>query len=257
MSLVSNGSLNENTTPYIGIFSRSGLRPNALVELGGALQRVGLLAEDLAHRRRAGRQRPERRMPVELAPAGDRALAADVERAERVELAGIRDADDHAELLLHRRVGGGRLHAAEFERRAFVLVEIGQDGRGLDGLRRELERRAGAHHAGRLRQPARRPPSPARWRRRCRRARGRDSAARPRQPWSRPTGSPRAARRSSPLRDETLWSSVFRLVQHRVTRPHAISAYHARHADNGIRLSTLANDAIVRQPGRTINRGVR
>ena len=30
MSLVSNGSLNENTTPYIGIFSRSGLFPNAL-----------------------------------------------------------------------------------------------------------------------------------------------------------------------------------------------------------------------------------
>ncbi len=28
MSLVSNGSLNENTTPYIGIFPRSGLRPN-------------------------------------------------------------------------------------------------------------------------------------------------------------------------------------------------------------------------------------
>ena len=122
----------------------------------------------------------------------------------RVELAGVRNADDHAELLLHVGLGGGRLHAAEFERRAFVLVEIGQDGRGLHRLRRELQRRAGAHHAGRLRQPARRPASPACWRRRCRRARGRDSAAPPRRRWSRPTGSPRADRRSSPLRDETL-----------------------------------------------------
>ena len=121
------------------------------VELGGALERVGLLAEDLADRRRAGRQRPVRRMPVELAPAGDRALAADVERGERVELAGIRDADDHAELLLHVGIGGGRLHAAEFERRALVLVEIGQERRGLHGLRSGS---AAARRRARRRSPA-------------------------------------------------------------------------------------------------------
>ena len=46
-----------------------------------------------------------------------------------------------------------------------------------------LSARTGTHHAGRLRRPARRPASPARWRRRCRRARGRDSAAPPRQQW--------------------------------------------------------------------------
>ena len=126
-------------------------------------------------------------MPVELAPAGDRTLAADVERAERVELAGVRDADDHAVLLLHRGIGGGRLHAAEFERRALVLVEIGQDRRGLDGLGREAQRRARAHRARSPRAtgaPSSRDQQ--RWRRRYRRARARYSAARPRRRWSRP-----------------------------------------------------------------------
>ena len=75
----------------------------------------------------------------------------------RVELAGVGDADDHAELLRHLGLGGGRLHAAEFQRRALVLVEIGQDRRGLHGLRRELA--APNRHAPRpsLRPPARRP----------------------------------------------------------------------------------------------------
>src|SRR5262249_53130895 len=53
------------------------------IELIGALQCIWLLAEKLAYRRRTRRQRAERRMLVELAPAGDRALAPDVERAER------------------------------------------------------------------------------------------------------------------------------------------------------------------------------
>ena len=42
------------------------------------------------------------------------------------------------------------LHAAELERRAAILVEIGQDARRLHGLAREAQRRAGAHRAGRL-----------------------------------------------------------------------------------------------------------
>jgi hypothetical protein len=53
-------------------------------------------------------------------------------------------------LLLHRRIGRGRLHATELERRTSVLVEIGQDLRGLDGLRRKLQRRAAAHRAARF-----------------------------------------------------------------------------------------------------------
>ncbi len=50
------------------------------VELGGALERVGQPAEHLAHRRRARRQWPRRRMPVEISPAGHGSLTANVER---------------------------------------------------------------------------------------------------------------------------------------------------------------------------------
>ena len=142
MSLVSNGVLEREHDAVHRHLLEIGIAPVRGVELGGPLERIGQPAEDLAHRRRAGRQRPVRRMPVEVAAAGDRALAADVERRERIHLAGIGDADDHAELLLHGGIGGGRLHAAEFERRPLVLVEIGQQRRGLDGLRREAQRRA-------------------------------------------------------------------------------------------------------------------
>ena len=157
MSFVSNGSLKEKTTPYIGIVVEVGIAPVRGVELGCVLQRVGQLAEDLAHRRRAGRQRPLGGMAVEVAAAGHGPLAADVERGERVDLAGIRLADDHAELLLHRGIRRGRLHAAVLERRPLVLVEVGQDGGGLDRLGRKSERRPGAHGAVGLAGPARRP----------------------------------------------------------------------------------------------------
>ena len=122
-----------------------GLPPVERVEFGGAFERVGQLAEHLAHRRRTGRQRSQRRMTVELAAAGDRPLAADVERGQRVQLPAIGDAGDHAVLLLNRGIGGGRLHAAEFERLAAVLVDVRQDGRGPDGRGREAERRQRAH----------------------------------------------------------------------------------------------------------------
>ena len=69
----------------------------------------------------------------------------------RVELAGVGDADDHAELLLHIRLRRRRFHAAEFERRTFVFVEIGQDGGGLHGLRSGTSSAPRPHHAGRLR----------------------------------------------------------------------------------------------------------
>ncbi len=121
------------------------------VEFGGAFERVGQPAEFLAGRRGAGWQRPRGWMPVEIAAAGDRPLAADVEGGERVELARIGDAGDHPILLLHRGVGGGGLHAAEFEGRTPIAVELGQDRRGPDGLGREAQRSPGAHRAGRFR----------------------------------------------------------------------------------------------------------
>jgi hypothetical protein len=88
-------------------------------------------------------------VPVEVAAAGHGTLASDVEGGERAELPGIGLARDHPILLLHGGVRGGRLHAAEFERRPFVLVEIGQDRRSLGGLGRVAQRRRRAHHAGR------------------------------------------------------------------------------------------------------------
>jgi hypothetical protein len=85
-------------------------------------------------------------MPVPVALAGRRALAADVDHAERVHLAGIGDPDGHAVLLHHLGVGGGRLHPPELDGRPLVLAEVRQHGTG-----RERQRRAGADLSGRLR----------------------------------------------------------------------------------------------------------
>src|SRR5262245_47889610 len=120
------------------------------IEVIGALQGIWLLAKELAYRRRTRRQRAERRMPVELAPAGDRPLAADVERAERIELVAIGDADDQAELLLSGGIGSRWLHAAELQWWAFVAVEIRQDVDGLHGGGGKAQRRSGPHGAGRF-----------------------------------------------------------------------------------------------------------
>jgi hypothetical protein len=103
------------------------------VQLGCALECVWLSAEHLADGRRAGRQWSLRGVTVELASAGDRAFAADVERGQRVQLPTILDTGYHAVLLLDVGIGCGRLHPAEFERRTTVSIEVRQDGRGLDG----------------------------------------------------------------------------------------------------------------------------
>ena len=137
MSFVSNGSLNEKTTPYIGICSRSGWRPYVASSSAARSSASGSW-RNISHTGGApGGSGPCGRMPVEVAPAGDGTLAPDVEGGERIHLPGIRHADDHPELLLHGGIGGRRLHAAVFERRPRVLVEIGQDRGGLDGFRRE------------------------------------------------------------------------------------------------------------------------
>jgi len=57
-------------------------------------------------------------VPVELAPAGDRALAADIEGGQGIQLPGVRDAGDHAELLRHGWIGGRGLYAPEVEGRS-------------------------------------------------------------------------------------------------------------------------------------------
>ena len=105
------------------------------------------MAKHFADRRRGRRQRPERRVTIEIAAARHRALAADVQRCQRIDLARIRLADDHAELLMHARIGSRRFHPAEFQRRAPIGVEVGQDCRGSHGLGREAYFRSSAHRA--------------------------------------------------------------------------------------------------------------
>ena len=127
-----------------------GISPVGGVQLGRALEGVGIPAKHFAHGRCAGWQRSLGRMPVEVAAAGDRALAPDVQGGERVELAGVRLADDHPELLLDFGIGRRRLHAAELEGPPLVPIEIGQHGGSRDGLGGKGERGAGAHGARRL-----------------------------------------------------------------------------------------------------------
>ena len=85
---------------------------------------------------------------IEIAFARHRALAADVERLERVDLSRVRDADAHAELLLHARIRNRRLHAPELERQArCTALRFGKDARDRHRLRRKRDRRAGADRA--------------------------------------------------------------------------------------------------------------
>src|ERR1700730_3623795 len=145
MSFVSNGSLNEKTTPYIGIRSRSGSRPYSASSSAARSSASGNWRKCSQIGGAPGWQRSIAGVPVEIAAAGDRPLASDVEGGERIELTGIGLAGDHPVLLLRRWIGRRRLHAAEFERRALILVEIGENRRGLDGLDREAQRRRRAH----------------------------------------------------------------------------------------------------------------
>ena len=117
------------------------------VELGRALERVGQPAKEFADGWRPRRQRPLRRVTVEVAAAGYRALASDIERSERIHLSGIRNAHDHAELLLHARIRRRRFHAAIFQGWPLVLVEIRQNGGCGDGLPREAQPCLRAHGA--------------------------------------------------------------------------------------------------------------
>ena len=117
------------------------------VQFRGALDGVGVVTEDLAHGRRARRQRTFCGMPVVITLTGDGALAANVQGGEGVHLTRVRDSDDHAVLLLDLGVGRRGLHAAELERRACVFLQVGQVVGGIYRFGRELYRRAAAHRA--------------------------------------------------------------------------------------------------------------
>src|SRR5258708_30763878 len=89
-------------------------------------------------------------MKIVNAFAGHRALTADVERTDRVDLSCVRVPNDHAILLLDAGIGRRWLHAAELEWRPPVLVEVRQDRRGLHSLRWKSQWRLGTNRAGRF-----------------------------------------------------------------------------------------------------------
>ena len=206
MSLVSNGSLNENTTPYIGIFSRSGLLPNALSSSAARSSASGCWRKNSHTGGAPGGSGPERRMLVELAPAGDRALAADVERAERVELAGVRECRRSCRTAAAR--SGSEAVASMRPNSSGGPLYLSRSGRMVEAFTvcvGNFSARAGAHHAGRLGN-----------RRAVLRHQHAGDAVVGAHAGEivlhhrdhgglRPTGSPRAGRRSSPLRDGNAW----------------------------------------------------
>src|ERR1700704_6012135 len=117
------------------------------IELGRMFERIRLLAEFLAHRWRARRQRPVGRRPIAIAFARHRALAADIDRAECVELTGFGNADGHAVLLLHSRIGLSWFHPAKLNRQSGILIEIRQQSGYGYSLGRKLEWRACANYS--------------------------------------------------------------------------------------------------------------
>src|SRR4030095_6724142 len=104
------------------------------VELRGALERIGLLPELLAHARRARGQGALRRMAVPVAFTSDRTLAADVQGAECVDLIRTGRAHRHAVLLLHVRIRGSRLHPTKLDWRSPILTIVGQQSGNGDRL---------------------------------------------------------------------------------------------------------------------------
>ena len=91
----------------IGHLFKIGVRAEFSVKLSSALQRIGLLPEEFAYRRRALRQGPHRRVQVKIALAGHGAFAANVECSKCVDPAPVGPADNHAELLLHAGIRSG------------------------------------------------------------------------------------------------------------------------------------------------------
>ena len=124
-----------------------GVAPVLLVQFIGPFQRIRQFPEFFAGLRRARRQRSRRGRPVEVSLAGDGALAANVQRLERIELSRIGNADSPAVLQLHARIGDRRDHLPKIERQALVLIEVWKDGRCSNGLGRILDRRACPDHA--------------------------------------------------------------------------------------------------------------
>ena len=119
------------------------------VQLDRPLEGVRLLPEGLAGGGAVRGELPRRGMLVAGALAGHGALAAQVQRAERVHLPRAGDAGHHAVLRLHVGIGERGLHAPQVQRDAGVTVEVRKDARQRHGGRGEADRRPGANRTAR------------------------------------------------------------------------------------------------------------
>ncbi len=127
------------------------LRAVARIELRRPLEGVGLPPEGVAGGGAVGRNLPRLGVRVARARAAHRSLAAQVQRAQRVDLTRVGDTRDHAVLRLHGGVRQGGLHPPQVERHAAIPVEVGKDARDRHGGRGEAHRRPGANRAARRR----------------------------------------------------------------------------------------------------------
>ena len=180
MSLVSNGSLNENTTPYIGIFSRSGLRPYCASSSAARSSASGCWRKYSHTGGAPGGSGPSdgcrSKSPLQVTERSPRMLS--VPSALTWPAFGMPTIMPNCCCTVgSEAVGSMRPNSSGGP---WYLSRSGRRVGRLDGLRRKL---AAASRRAPCRSPpapARRPPSPARSRRRCRRARARCSAERPR-----------------------------------------------------------------------------
>ena len=118
---------------YIGMLGQVRIAAVLRVEFRGALERVRLLAKFLAHLRRAGGSGPVGGMPskspLQVTDRSPRMLI--MPSARTWPAFGM--PDRHAVLLLHGRIGRGRFHASELDRRRLSRIARWQARRRAHG----------------------------------------------------------------------------------------------------------------------------
>ncbi len=82
--------------------------------------------------------------------AGERALAANIDGFERVDLTGVGNADYHSILAFRGWIGRSGLHPAELDRDALILIELRKIGRSSTRLSWKRKLRTCSYISGRF-----------------------------------------------------------------------------------------------------------